>query len=211
MLTEKQIEARKNKLTASRIGVLITGNLEGIQRLYLEMIGALEPEDLSHVWAVQLGAVTEQLNLDWFEAKNRMLVTRRGDVVTHPDYPWGAATLDGWCENLNCPIEAKHTRGIEPLWPIVVDRYQPQMQFQMLMTDAEQCVMSVIMGVSEPVVEYIKRDQDFINEMLDRAAQFWYHYARGEPPVVGLNPVEPPADARRVYDMSKDNSWCDQA
>lgn len=98
MLSPAQIEQRKGKLTASRVAALMKGDAVAIDRLYREMIGEEQPEDLSAVWAVQLGIVTEQLNLDWYERKNQVPVTMRGEVVVNPEYPWAACTLDGWIE-----------------------------------------------------------------------------------------------------------------
>jgi hypothetical protein len=46
---------------AGRIACLMTGDREAILRLYQEMIGEAEPEDLSGVWAVRLGEATEAL------------------------------------------------------------------------------------------------------------------------------------------------------
>lgn len=100
MLTAAQLEARRGKLTASMIRPLMTGDAEGIMRLWRIMTGQEAEEDKSHVWAIRLGEVTEQLQLDWFEEKNRVPVERRGEVMTHPEYPWAACTLDGWVENL---------------------------------------------------------------------------------------------------------------
>jgi hypothetical protein len=97
-LTATQQAARVGKLTGSRIACLMTGDAQKILQLYLEMIGEAEPEDLRHVWAVRLGEATEQLNLDWFQEKNRLLVTRRGEVVIHAN-GWAACTLDGWVED----------------------------------------------------------------------------------------------------------------
>jgi predicted phage-related endonuclease len=101
MLSTEQIAARKGKLTGSRISVLMTGNAEGIMNLWREMTDdpSFVPEDLSKIWAVRRGECTEQLNLDWFEMKNGLPVTRRGEVVVHPDYPWAAVTLDGFVED----------------------------------------------------------------------------------------------------------------
>jgi YqaJ-like viral recombinase domain len=101
MLSSEQIEARKGKLTASRIACLMTGDAVAIDRLYREMIGEEQPEDLSGIWPVQLGTATEQLNLDWYERKNRTPVTRRGEVVVHPEYSWAACTLDGWVDDVS--------------------------------------------------------------------------------------------------------------
>lgn len=204
MLTAQQIEQRKGKLTASRVACLMTSDAVAIMRLYQEMIGEAEPEDLSRVWPVQLGAVTEQLSLDWYAMKNGS-VSRRGEVVVHATLPWAAATLDGWDDQLNCPIEAKHVGGREPL-EIIIDRYQPQMQWQMLVTDAVQCAFSVIFGANEPVVEYIDFDPTYAAEMVKRGKQFMACVAKKVPPVA-LDPVPAPVDASKVYDMTGSNEW----
>jgi hypothetical protein len=166
-------------------------------------------EDLSRVWPVQLGACTEVLNLDWYQLKNNAAVTRRGEVVVHPQYPWAACTLDGWIEDLNCPIESKHVGGREPL-EVIIERYWPQMGWQMEVTGADQCALSVIMGANEPIVEFIERDDNYIAEMIARGEQFMAHVRTRTSPVV-LDPVPAPIDASRVYDMSEDNVWGDQA
>jgi hypothetical protein len=76
----------------------------------------------------------------------------------------------------------------------------------MFVTEAEQCALSVIMGASEPILEFIPRDQPYIDEMIARAKQFMTFVERGEPPVV-LDPVPPPADAKKIYDMTGNNEW----
>jgi hypothetical protein len=204
MLTRAQLDARAGKLTASRISALMTGDAEKIMRLYREMIGEQPEEDLSDVWPVQLGSVTEQLQLDWYERKGNPL-SRRGEVVVHPIFDWAAATLDGWDTVLQCPCECKHVGGREPL-EVVIDRYQPQLQWQMECTQAPQCALSVIMGANEPVIEYIPFDHAYTTEMIRRGAQFMDFVKRREPPVV-LAAVPPPADASKIYDMSSSNSW----
>ena len=100
MLSPTQIEARKGKLTASRIACLMDGTQAEILNLWRELVGDPKwvPEDLSQVWPVQLGSATEELNLDWYELRTGKKVIRRGEVVVHPEYEWAAATLDGWIE-----------------------------------------------------------------------------------------------------------------
>jgi predicted phage-related endonuclease len=205
MLNAEQIKARTGKLTASRIACLMKGDAKEIYNLWLEMTGQeFECEDLSRVWPVQLGSCTEVLNLDWYELKNTA-VTRRGDVVVHRQYPWAAATLDGWIDDLSCPIECKHVGGREPL-EIIIERYQPQMQWQMEVTGARQCALSVIFGANEPIVEFIDPADDYAAEMVKRGAQFMQHVAKKTPPVV-LDAVAAPIDASKVYDMTGNNSW----
>lgn len=210
MLTPAQFDARKGKLTASRVACLMTGDARGIMNLYLEMIGdpSFEPEDLSRVWPVQLGSATESLNLDWYEMQGPT-VSRRGEVVVHPAYPWAAATLDGWDDVLRCPVETKHVGGREPL-EVVIERYQPQMQWQMECTRATQCALSVIMGASAPVIEYIERAPEYAAEMVTRGQQFM-HCVKNRVVPVALDAVVAPIDASKVYDMATNNTWAVQA
>lgn len=208
MLSPEQIKARQGKLTASRVAVLMTGDAEGVLHLYREMIGEEVPEDLSRVWPVQLGAVTETLNLDWYEANGNPL-SRRGEVVLSQGLSWAAATIDAWDDTLKCPVECKHVGGREPL-EVIIDRYQPQMQWQMEVTGAKQCALSVIMGANAPIVEYIERDAEYAAELVKRGKQFMDFVAKRQPPVV-LAAVPPPADATKIIDMTGNNAWADAA
>ena len=207
-LTAEQVAARKGKLTASRVACLMRGDAPAILRLYDEMIGEAIPEDLSGVWPVRLGEATEKLNLDWYE-QNGSPLSRRGEVVVHPTLPWAAATLDAWDDTLGCPVETKHVGGREPL-EVIIERYQPQMQWQMECTGAKQCALSVIMGANAPIVEYIERDADYAGEMVRRGAQFMACVAARRPPVA-LEPVAAPIDATKVFDMTGNNSWAAHA
>jgi len=80
-LTKKQKVEREGKLTASRVGILMGGSSEKILRLWSQMIGQIEEDDLSNVWPVQLGGATESLNLNWYERTTGHKLTRRGEVV----------------------------------------------------------------------------------------------------------------------------------
>lgn len=204
MLTAAQIAARQGKLTASRIACLMRSDKAAIMRLYREFVGGEPPEDLSKVWPVQLGATTEKLNLDWFEARNGLLL-RRGEVVQHPTLPWAAATLDAWSASFNCPIETKHVGGREPL-EIIIERYQPQCQWQMEVTRATRCALSIIQGADEPVIEFIDFAPDYVKEMIARGQQFMDCVAQRTPPVI-LEPAPPPVAASRKIDMTGNNAW----
>lgn len=208
MLSPAQIEIRKGKLTASRMSPLMTGDAPAILQLYREMIGEADEQDLSQVWAVQLGAATEQLNLDWYELRKNPL-SRRGEVVIHSRYDWAACTLDAWDDTLGCPIEAKHVGGREDL-SIVIDRYQPQCQWLMEITTANQCGLSIIIAASPPIVEYIERDGEYAAEMIHRGAQFMDCVARRIVPV-HLAPIAAPVIASKTYEMSGDNRWANAA
>lgn len=209
MLTKTQIEARDGKLTASRVACLMNGDEAEVMNLWREMVGdpAFVAEDLSEVWPVQLGSHTESLNLDWFERKKGTL-SRRGDVIVHKN-GWAACTLDGWWNEQDCPVEAKHVGGREPLETIIA-RYQPQMHWQMIVTGAKQCALSVIMGANEPVVELIGKDDAYASELWLRADAFMLCVRALTPPVV-CAPVAAPVKAEKSYDYSTNNHWCSEA
>jgi len=204
-LSAAQAAARLGKLTGSRIACLMKGDAEAIDRLYREMIGEEVEEDLSGVWAVRLGEATEELNLAWFERKQAGPVTRRGEVINHPFLPWAACTIDGWSDPHQCPIECKHVGGREPI-ETIVQRYQPQCQWQMEVTGADQCALSIISGANEPVIEWIDRDADYAAEMVRRGEQFMHCVTLRRQPVA-LAPAAPPIEADKVYDMAEDGAW----
>ena len=208
MLTDEQLRLRKGKITASRVAALMTGDAEKIYRLWQEMIGEVEPENLDHVWAVRLGEATEALNLEWYESKNGRL-SRHGHVITHPKHEWAACTLDAWITDLNCPIEVKCVGGREPL-EIVIARYQPQMQFQMECTGSDQCAISVIIAGNEPVVDWVERDPVYAAEMMKRGEQFMQSVWKCIPPVI-LPPAAPPVEAKKEYQMDDNPIWKAQA
>lgn len=209
MLTPEQIERRKGKLTASRVACLMTGNAEAILQLWKELVGEAVPEDLSDNWAVQLGACTEELALNWFERKNRMIVSGRGVVIQSAKLHFAAATLDGWIEELRAPIEAKHCGGREPI-ETICHRYWPQAAWQMFCTEADQCLLSIIQGAAEPIIEVLERDESYTAELIARAKEFWRFVEGREPPVdIDLPAVPPPAV--KEYDMTGNNEWASQA
>jgi len=209
-LSAEQIAARKGKMTGSRVGALMSGDVAKIDQLYKEFIGEIEPENLDHVWAVRLGACTEQLQLDWLQEQNKIPIVRRGEVVSHPIMEWAACTLDGWiCDPVDMPVECKHTGGFEPT-EIIVDRYQPQLQWTMMVTGADSIMLSIIKGAAEPMVTEIKRAEDYIKAMTERANAFMLCVALRTPPVE-VPAIPPPVEALKVINMTGNNQWADAA
>lgn len=211
-LTAQQIKARDGKLTASRVACLMTGDEAEIYNLWLEMTGDpsfVEP-DFSKNWHVALGNATEQLNLDWFAMKHGP-VSGRGKVVTHPEFTWAAATLDGWADDHACPIECKHLIGFtktEECVPI----YMPQMTWQMLITDSEQCAFSPIQGGREPDVRFVPFNKPYADELMRRAQAFMEHVRSLTPPVTPPRmDAEVKVEPVKIVDMGKNALWGEAA
>lgn len=211
MLSPTQLAARDGKLTASRIACLMTGDEAKILDLWRELTGdpSYVPEDLSGVWAVQLGSHTESLNLDWYERRTGKPLSRRGDVVIHPQYDWAACTLDAWDDDLNAPVECKHVGGFEKTGAIL-ERYAPQAHWQMIVTGADKCIFSIIEGAREPIIEVVERDNEYAAELSRRAHAFMQCVWNLTPPVA-LPAVAAPVKPEKAYDFATNNQWCSEA
>jgi predicted phage-related endonuclease len=208
MLTEAQRLAREGKLTASRVACLMTGEKPKIMQLWRELCGdpGFVEEDLDDVWAVQLGSCTENLNLDWYTRKTGHVLTRRGEVVLHPDYDWAAATLDGFDAVIPGPVETKHVSGFEK-FDVVLQRYQPQIHWQMEVTQTTKCAFSVIEGGRQPRVEIIDYNKDYADELMARALRFMEHVWNMTEPVV-MEPVTiERISAQKDYNFIGNNQW----
>jgi hypothetical protein len=211
MLSPTQIAARDGKLTASAVACLMTGDADKIMNLWRELTGdpSYEREDLSGVWPVQLGSHTEPLNLDWYERRTGKPLSKRGDVIVHPQHDWAACTLDAWDDALACPVEAKHVGGFEKT-AAILERYAPQAHWQMIVTGSKQCVFSIIEGAREPIIEVVPFDAEYAAELWQRAEQFMRCVFCLTPPVV-LAPVAAPVKAEKLYDMTGKNEWAAEA
>lgn len=211
MLTAEQLKAREGKLTASRVGVLLTGSDKELHDLWLELIGdpTYQATDLSNVWPVALGSHTESLNLDWYERRKHREVTRRGEVVLHPVFPWAAATLDGWDAEDKCPVETKHVGGREPL-ETVLARYSPQFHWQMAVTETRFLYASIIEGANEPLVERVTYNHGYGEELWRRAEQFMECVTTLTPPTA-LDVIQAPVAAVVTYNMTGNNKFADLA
>ena len=192
-LTERQQLARKGKMTASRVGALMSGDSEKIYDLWLELTGdpTFVAPDYTNVWAVQLGNATEKFHLDWIEGQLGP-IAMRGKSFQHPKVPWALATLDGWVEDANYAVEAKHTGGFETM-DVIIDRYMPQMHWTMFCTDTEEIAFSVIMGAKEPQARHRHTSRGLQADLIARATEFMGHVFNLTEPVA--NPYAQAAEA----------------
>jgi len=209
MLSPEQIAARKGKLTASRVACLMRGDTAKIMQLYMEMTDdpSFVAENLEEVWPVRLGEVTEHLQTMWFDLKHGP-TSRHGEVVVHAN-GWAACTLDAWSDLHNCVIECKHCGGHEP-FETLVERYQPQMHWQMIVTGTKQCALSIIQGAREPIVDFVDYDEDYGAELMRRGQAFMECVWSKTPPIDIGEPVAAPVPGK-VYEMSSSNAWAASA
>jgi len=192
---------------------IIMGKDEGaLFNLWREKRGEIEPEDLSGNLIVQLGVVTEPLNRHWFERNTRQTL---GDIqrrIRHPVIRWMGATLDGVVAETGSVFEAKFMLPWSFSEEGAAEKYMPQLQHNMWVTNRKTAVLSVITGGGKWVEITIPADSLYQHLLITAEKKFWRCVESGEPPrIFGVEPPRARIDAVRVVDMSASNSWAEFA
>ena len=191
----------------------IMGDDEGaLFRLWREKRGEVEPEDLSGNLIVQLGVVTEPLNRHWFERNTGRVLTDVQRRVQHPVVRWMAATLDGMVEATGEVFETKFMLPWSFSEEGAAEKYMPQLQHNMWVTNAKLSVLSIITGGGKWVEITIPADPLYQHLLLTAEKKFWRCVENGQPPTLfGVEPPRPRIEAVRIVDMSASNSWAEFA
>ena len=181
-------------------------------RLWREKRGEVEPEDLSGNLIVQLGVITEPLNRYWFERNTGRVLIGVQRRVQHPVVRWMAATLDGMVEATDAVFEAKF---MLPWWFTeegAAEKYMPQLQHNMWVTNAKLAVLSIITGGGKWVEITIPAEPLYQHLLFTAEKKFWRCVENGEPPALfGVDPPKPRIEAVRIVDMSASNAWAEFA
>ena len=209
MLSKEQLIARRAGIGASDAPKIMSGDWHD---LWLDKTNRKEPDDLSGIWAVQLGIQTEALNLRWYQHVTGNPVSRAGEAVIMPGTPFMRCTLDGFTtEPEPTVIEAKHVNGFSNIDDVVM-RYTPQVQHQMAVCNVKRSILSVIIGSNPPILQEILFDDFWAEDYLDKCRQFWQHVIDDRAPEQGAPLPEPPAPGRlRTVDFSTDNAFVSNA
>ncbi len=185
---------------------------DALVRLWREKRGEVEPEDLSTNLIVQLGLATEPLNSHWFERNSGRVLTAVQSRVHHPVVRWMAATLDGMVEATGAVFEAKFMLPWSFSEEGAAEKYMPQLQHNMWVTNAKLSVLSIITGGGKWVEIGISADPLYQHLLLTAEKKFWRCVESGEPPrLFGVEPPRPRIEAVRIVDMSASNSWAEFA
>lgn len=155
--------------------------------VYLEKTGELEKEkNINMEVGKRLEPVIRQLYLDTLEDKESNTPNQNltdgwlfNDYeVTHKDYSFLKAHLDGYHEPTRTVLEIK-TTGVNFLEiPIP---YLLQVAFQCLLSDASEAHIAILKGTSFMVSKY-ERNQNLEKIVLDKALEFWGRVQERNPP-----------------------------
>lgn len=204
--TKEWHDERRQFCGGSDANIIVNGTDEDRHSLWEVKTGLKPPPDLSDVFQVALGTLTEDFNLSWFEKKTGMKVIRRGERVIHGN-KWMSATLDGATES-GAVVEAKHTSERYSTKDLVA-RYQPQLHHNMMCAGVTKSYLTVIRGNTYDYAE-IDLNAEYAAELVRILFDFWECVKLKMPPGPGGKSPEAPAP-HRLVDMSGSNEWADAA
>lgn len=207
-------EARRLGIGGSDANIIMGTDEAAIMRLWKEKRGESEPEDLSWVLPVQIGSVTEELNIRWFEHETGFYVDCRNKMCVHPTIPYMRCELDGVTvthSGIVAVVEAKHINAFGNPEDAVV-KYFPQLHHNMLIAEVTASYLSIFHGTQKYCYFAIGLDPFYAEALLERERQFWECVKSGKPPV-DLPPAPEPVlhEAMRSVDMTGNNEWADFA
>jgi len=174
-------DARRTFIGGSDARVIMGKNEAALLRLWREKRGEVEPEDLSGNLIVQLGLVTEPLNRHWFERNTGQVVAEVQRRVEHPVIRYLAATLDGMVEPTGAVFEGKFMLPWAFSEEGAAEKYMPQLQHNMWITNAKTAVLSIITGGGKWVEITIPADCLYQHLLLTAEKKFWRCVQSGEP------------------------------
>jgi len=177
--------------------------------------GRREPDDLSDNIAVQLGVLTENFNLNWFEKMRDTTVyahqlEKSETIMGVP----AKATIDGKVYDGDI-IEAKHTNAFNSM-DNVTSYYMPQIQLYMHISGAQNCFLSVIFGNNKWESACVSYDKRYFNSMWALVKEFWGYVDRDERPD-DLDPSQAPStnsvpvNEMVIRDATHDNEFASLA
>jgi predicted phage-related endonuclease len=203
---------RRSFIGGSDARIIMADDEDALLRLWREKRGEVEPEDLSGNLIVQLGVATEHLNRHWYQRNTGHVIRDIQRRVVHPVITWMSATLDGIVEPGGAVFEAKFMLPWSFSEEGAAEKYMPQLQHNMWVTNATTAVLSVITGGGKWVEITVAADSLYQHLLLTAEKKFWRCVESGEPPrLFFAEPPRPRIEATRVVDMSSSNAWAEFA
>lgn len=156
---------RQGKITGSMIGIIAGQNpWQSPLDLWKRELGITPPIEINA--DMQRGIDLEDEARAWFEKEVARLFP--AECYQHDDYPWAAASLDGFNEDLSAVLEIKCPRIIDDKIP---DHYKPQLQWGMYVSGAD-IAYYVSWCNGEGRIYTLQRDDAYIHNLLQMAMDF---------------------------------------
>jgi putative phage-type endonuclease len=172
------LEARTTGIGASDMPAIL-GKNKYLSELELFLIKTGQvPLDDEDSEAAQWGHELEGKIVEVFGRRTSRAVTRASHLLRSTKYPWAMCTLDAWQVvpgyDRAVPLEAKLTGAFGRDWDTgVPDYFMPQVQQQMLVTDAPMASFACLINGTRLVHADVQRDEGMIAEIIEAGERFW--------------------------------------
>lgn len=214
-MSEEARKARMSSIGGSDAKIIMSGDQAAIERLWREKRGEIESRDMSEVILVNLGNLTESLNADLFEKETGWWVTDEQRKVHYQEWDKAHTTLDGLVRETetSTPFAVVEFKFMFPFGFDIekaIEKYYPQVQHNMMVTDMPAGYLSILTGAAQWYKAEIEADVFYHAQLLEAEKKFWHCVETGEMPGTP-EIVVPLVDRVRVVDMSSSNEWGEHA
>lgn len=174
-LGAEAVARRRAGIGGSDANIILSGDPGAVLHLWRVKRGEVTSDRLDDVLPVALGQWTEDFSRQWFERQTGLAVEDAGAFRQHPEHAWMTCTLDGLVHHANggfAVFEAKHCSARALPWELI-DRYTPQLTHNMLVTGADEAILSVIYGNAKWEAYTVELDLFYAAELIEAERRFW--------------------------------------
>ncbi len=192
--TSEWLKLRKEKVTATDAGVILGFGYESPYNLWEKKM-SLKPE-ATQTELMKRGQLLEPIAREQLCSQLGIKLTPA--VVISDERPWQMASLDGLSDDNQVMVEIKC--GLKTCEAakagVIPDYYRAQLQHQMCVMALPMMLFFTFDGHSSNIIE-VKRDDNFIDEMIVKEHEFYKC----------IDNFEPPALTDRDYVIRNDEDW----
>lgn len=181
---QEWLEKRRSYITGTDAAALlgIEKKYNSPRKVWLSKMGLAEP--VVETEAMLMGKMLEPVILQRYQDSfpdNRLVYVDGYELITSEKFPRLGASLDGWNETLQCPVDSKNIGFKTPEWgepgsSDVPGRYNAQLQVQMAVTGASMAQLAVLFHGQEFCVYTVQRDNELIERISSEAEKFFKEY-----------------------------------
>lgn len=177
MTRDEWLELRRKGITGSRIaGIMNLSPWETPRSVYLDLLGQKPEKEQSE--PMYWGNVLEDIVAKEFQNRVGLKVRKVNYILQHPTFEFllgnvDREILDGKnkgileCKNVGAYSLEEWKNGA-PL------HYVTQLQFYLCLTGYKFGYLAALVGGQKFIAHRIERDDEFINQMIETAIEFWF-------------------------------------
>lgn len=135
--------------------------------------------------AMEWGQLLEPVIRNYYARRENIEIeTFENRIFIHPRYDWMRASIDGYIPVRRAVLEIKTGRSAEKdKWDPIPPYYYAQVQHYLEVLGLDEAHVVALIDGSEVLTRFVRRDQAFIDRLLEAEYRFWHeHVLRRMPP-----------------------------